>query len=429
MTKKKKKSKLRYIGIVVAILLFLYIGFQVYQMSYNPIKTLTATKETIYDSITKQAVFIRDEDVINASNSGTMVYNVKDGSRVEKGGVIATVFSSEGEANSFAQLESVEKQIAYYENIILQTNAGTTSLEVIDAGIQTSLNNYIRALSTGKLEQMDDYSNSLIDSINNRKVTIGEDIDVNSILNELYAQRKNLESTISKSDSLTSANAGYFISHVNTAQSQVDYSKATELSVSNINNIIKKQLSAEADKNAVGKVIKSFDWYIAVVVDESEIVGVEQNRSVRVIFPQSSVGELSAKVAAINQDSEDAHKVALILKLVNMDESIAKLRAGKVEIRFNEYTGIRVPNDALRAVTEKDKKTGKDVTLKCVYVLSGNVVKKKYVDIVYSGDDFVLAKTNTAQTDHVRMYDRIIIKGEDLQDGKIVRYTPQSRNG
>ena len=417
-----KGFKTKYVALLAGLLIFLYIGYQVYQVSYHPIKCVTAGLETVYDSITKDAVFIRDEDVITSSKVGTMVYNVKDGTRVEKGGVIANVFSSESEADSYAQLNSVEKQIAYYENIVLQSNAGATSLEVIDANIQNDVNNYIRAVARGKTELADEYGATMIDDINNRKITIGESIDVNSVLNELYAKRKNLQANITGTDAVIAEQAGYFISSVSGAEGEVDYTKATELSVSNIENIIKKKIDAD-EKNAVGKVIKSFDWYIALVVKDDEILGLEENSVVTVKFSQAEVDELKATVVAINQDSENAHKVAFILKLDNMDENIAKIRSGKVEIRFNQYEGLKIPNDALRAVSVKDKKTGKELTRKCVYVLSGNIVKKKYVEVVYNGEDFVLAKSNTSQTGYVRLYDRVIIKGENLEDNKVVKYS------
>ena len=419
----KKGVKTKYIGAAVIILVLFYIGFQVFQITYNPIKTITAEKETVYDSITQNAIFIRDEDIITSKKSGTMVYDVKDGSRVEKGGVIANVFSSDSEANSYAQLTNTEKQISYYENIILQNTSGNSSLDVIDSNIESNLNTYIRTLASGNLTEAEEQSSVLIDNINSRKITIGENIDVNSILNELYAKRKNLQGNITKQDAVTAEEAGYFVSNVDVSETQADYEKATELSVSNINSILKNS-EVRQNKNAVGKIIKSFDWYVACVVDRETVAGLSEKMMVNVNFPQSDVGELSADIAAINTDAENADKVAMILKLGNMDESIAKIRSGKVEIRFNKYEGIKIPNDALRAVTTKDEETGEERTVKCVYVLSGNVVKLKFVNIIYTGEDFVIAKSNTAQTGYVRLYDRVIVKGDDLSDGKIVKYKP-----
>ena len=417
----KKGVKTKYIGALIIVLVLFYIGFQVFQITYNPIRTMTAGMETVYDSITEDAVFIRDEDIILAPKSGTMVYDVKDGTRVEKGGVIATVFSSDSEANSYSQLAEIEKQISYYENIILQTTSGNSSLEVIDTNIENNINAYIRTLCSGQLESVGERSTQVVDSINNRKITIGENIDVNSMLNELYARRKNLQSNITKMDSVVSEEAGYFVSSVDGSEGIADYEKAGELSVSNINSILKNGKSKEA-KNAVGKVVKSFDWYVACNVARKEISDLKVGVQVNVNFPQSDVGELTARVEAINADAENADKVALILKLVNMDESIAKIRSGKVEIRFNKYEGIKIPNEALRAVTTKDAETGEEHTVKCVFVLSGNVVKLKFVNIIYTVEDFVIAKSNTTQTGYVRLYDRIITKGEDLSDGKVVKF-------
>lgn len=417
-----KGFKTNYLKIIVIALVLVYVVYQIYQITYSPVKTVTVTEDTVYDSVTADAIFIRDEDVVTSELNGTMVYNVKDGTRVEKGGVIANVFSSEAQANSYSQLNDVEKQIRYYENIILQTNAGSASLEVIDSNIDGSVNNYIRTVSSGWLENADEQSAEMIDYINNRKVTVGEDIDVNSILNELYAQRKNLESNITGNDAVKADKAGYFVSAVDGNESAVDYGKATELSVSNIQNILDNQNKAK-DNSSVGKIIVSFDWYVACVVKEQNILGLEEGSRVSVNFPESEAGELDAVIVAINQDAENSGKVALILKLDNMDENIARIRSDKVEVRFNKYSGIKIPNSALRAVTIKEEGE-EEKTVKCVYVLSGNIVKRKLVDVIFNGEDYVLAKSNTSEAGYVRLYDRVITKGEDLSDGKIVKYTP-----
>ena len=363
---------------------------------------------------------MRDEDIIESKLTGTMVYDVKDGTRVEKGGVIANVFSSEAQANAYSKLAEIKKQTDYYENIVLQSNAGSASLDVIDSNIESSVNTYIRTISSGWLENVDEQDAQLIDYINNRKITVGENIDVNSMLNELYAQRKKLESSITGNDTVVADQAGYFVSAVDGNESSVDYSKATELSVSNIQNIFSNQ--KKSDSNAVGKIIKSFDWYVACVVNQESILGLEEGSAVSVNFPESEAGELESEIAAINRDAENPGKVSLILKLNNMDEKIASLRSDKVELRFNKYSGIKIPNSALRAVTLEED--GKQRTVKCVYVLSGNIVKRKLVEVIYTGEDYVLAKSNISEAGYVRLYDRVITKGKDLSDGKIVKYTP-----
>ena len=415
-----KGFKTSYLKILLVALVLLYVVYQVYQITYSPVKTVTVAEDTVFDSVVVDAVFVRDEDIVESKLTGTMVYDVKDGTRVEKGGVIANVFSSEAQANAYSKLAEIKKQTDYYENIVLQTNSGSTSLEVIDSNIESSVNNYVRTISSGWLENIDEQDAQMIDYINNRKITVGENIDVNSMLNELYAQRKKLESSITGNDTVVADKAGYFVSTIDGNETAVDYSKATQLSVSNIQNILNNQ--KKADLNAVGKIIKSFAWYIACVVNQESIIGLEEGSEVSVAFPDSETSELESEIAAINRDAENPGKVSLILKLNNMDEKIAGLRSDKVELRFNKYSGIKIPNSALRAVTLEED--GKQRTVKCVYVLSGNIVKRKLVDVVFTGEDYVLAKSNITEAGYVRLYDRVITKGKDLSDGKVVKYTP-----
>ena len=226
-------------------------------------------------------------------------------------------------------------------------------------------------------------------------------------------------------DAVSVEEAGYFVSTAEGEEATAEYTKAAELSVANINNII-KNAKQKKKNNAVGKLVKSFDWYVACVVEKESITSLQEGSRVAVYFPQSDVDEQEATVAAINTDAGNPKNAALILQLGNMDENIAKIHSGKVEIRFDKYEGIKIPNDAIRAVSVKDEKTGEEKTVKCVYVLSGNVVKLKYIDILFNGGDFVIAKSNTTQTGYVRLYDRVIVKGDDLSDGKIVKYRPSN---
>ncbi len=416
---KKKEKSTKYIYVTIGVLILIYAFYQIFQSTYNPIKTSLAQETEIYDSVSVEAVIIRDEEVIKSSKSGTMFACVQDGERVQTGGTIAKVFSSDSEAKSYIELVEIEKKISYYENILMQSSYETTSLDVVDNSILGNVNDYIRTINYGWLENAESESGALIDNITNRKIIIGEEIDVNSVLNELYTQRTNLNKSVTSSETIVSEYAGYFVNYVDGNEGKVDFSKASELSVSNIENILNEQKNTD-NSSAVGKVIKSFDWYVACVVDKSKVSELEKGDEVSVNFNNASVGELKAKVSSMNVDTDNANKIAIILKLDIMNEKTAKIHGNKVDIRFNSYKGIKVSNNALRAVTIEED--GKEKTVKCVYVLSGNVVRRKLVDVIYTGDDFVIANSNSSSNGYIRLYDKVIEKGKDLYDGKIVRY-------
>ena len=61
-----------------------------------------------------------------------------------------------------------------------------------------------------------------------------------------------------------------------------------------------------------------------------------------------------------------------------------------------------------------------------VYVLTGNIVTFKRLDVIYTGDDYVISKKiyDTVKDDnnipYVKLYDEVIVEGKDLSDGKII---------
>ena len=86
------------------------------------------------------------------------------------------------------------------------------------------------------------------------------------------------------------------------------------------------------------------------------------------------------------------------------------MRLEDIEIRYNSYTGFKVPASAIH-VDEDGKK--------CVYALVANQVSKRSGDIIYSTKDFVVFSNDSSNSESIRYYDQIITKEKDLHDGKV----------
>ena len=56
---------------------------------------------------------------------------------------------------------------------------------------------------------------------------------------------------------------------------------------------------------------------------------------------------------------------------------------------------------------------------KGVYVVSGMQAKFVEIEIVYSNDNYMICKRNDADGS-LKLYDRVVVKGRNLYDGKIV---------
>jgi hypothetical protein len=86
------------------------------------------------------------------------------------------------------------------------------------------------------------------------------------------------------------------------------------------------------------------------------------------------------------------------------------MRSGPMTVVKAEFSGLRVPRKALRVVD----------SVRGVYVLSGMQIKFVPVNIIYSNDSFIICEKVNENSGVLKLYDRVVVKGKNLYDGKIV---------
>ena len=149
-------------------------------------------------------------------------------------------------------------------------------------------------------------------------------------------------------------------------------------------------------------------------VSLSDALKLDTGDSVNLLCDNVSHGYISATVH--HKSEEENGEVVLAFVSNIMDEDISRLRIEDVQIIVSETDGLRVSKDAVRVV---DGVQG-------VYVLTGNIVTFKRLDVIYTGDDYVISKKiyDTVKDDnnipYVKLYDEVIVEGKDLSDGKII---------
>ena len=85
-------------------------------------------------------------------------------------------------------------------------------------------------------------------------------------------------------------------------------------------------------------------------------------------------------------------------------------RVQDVDIVVGEYTGLKVPAQALR---QSGGQWG-------VFVLSGSVAQFKPVTWIYQTESYYLVPCAKSAKEGLYRYDRIITRGRDLADNKLV---------
>ncbi len=101
-----------------------------------------------------------------------------------------------------------------------------------------------------------------------------------------------------------------------------------------------------------------------------------------------------------------------------MNETYANMRIEDIELVFKEYTGYKVNSSSIRR--EKDDE-GNEVDV--VYILRGDIMNARKVEIIYDAGDYVLVSEETEASNGyrpIKRYDEVIVKGRNLSDGKSI---------
>ena len=135
-----------------------------------------------------------------------------------------------------------------------------------------------------------------------RQMTMGEEIDFESMISALQAERSGISLDESAYTKITAERSGYYISSTDGLEGVLPYGKIASVT----QDMLQKALEAKAQpaSGGVGKMVDSFDWYLLCAVDEKQALHFEQGDSIMVRMPFSAAGEFKAEVEHIAQ-SED----------------------------------------------------------------------------------------------------------------------------
>lgn len=399
-------NKGNWLIISVVVLIVLFVVIQFYKVTHIELKTQTATVSTVYDKVSSEALFIRDESVVEKAATGVTVPCFEDGDKINVKGNVAMQFSSSKAAANYSKYTDLTNQIKYYQTLEAQTVGQSANLETINEDIEQKVINYANGLCRNKIgDTAEDLDSVLV----RRQLIIGKDVDLLSIIENLRDKR-NSYSSFSKPDKyIKTDESGVFSSYTDGYENIIDFDKAEKTSIDEFKSALSAVDKSKDVADNVGKLVTSYTWYVQTLVSTDTVKNLENGDYVNIVLKDDSSKEFKAEIVSGADVSLGQKETLLILKLNEMDADIAKLRKAEIEIRRNEYEGIKIPSEALHVVDGK----------KGVYVLIASQIKFREVNIIYSDDDYVLAEYDESNTNSIHLYDKIITQGKDLKDGKV----------
>ena len=419
----KKRRITTIICVVLLLALMVYLFKDVFTSNYQPYKTQTADEIVQQDKITLESFVFRDEAYINDNASGTVIPLVSDGKRVSKDDPVALVCKSEEQAGDYAALQSAKAERERYIALSNQTELNTIDMQKLNSEIDNTYAGLVADGSTGDYSGLSDYITELEDELASKQILMDGSVDFSAQIADVDKRIAALEAKKISPSEVKAPMSGYFISTVDGYENTVSYADAEKMGVADVEKALKAKPVAVSGK--MGKIVGSYKWYIASVIGEEYTRKIEEGMSMKINIPYCGLEKVPVVVERVSEVQNG--KAAIVFSCTLMNETYANIRNADIELIFHEYTGFRIPATAVRSEKLEDGRT-----VKLVYILRGDIMSARAVEIVYTpkDGDYLIVKADMDDVTRlddgsviyyaIDRYDEVIVKGRKLENGKSI---------
>lgn len=402
-----------------------YVVMQIHSATRVIYEYESAIQYQMTDSMEAKGILLYPE--IPVEGSGNLGYLVKDGERVSYGTPLAELYTSGEQAGASAQLTGIDQQIDLLEK---SQNTSSTQIDVVMAQRGTAIYNLLEAINKNHWDAVANLQKDYLLAQNKLQIITGESDNFNPLIQQLKGQREQIRGQLSGLDTIQADNVGYFVSAENTQMLQSDHNELLAMKPRELAKTMED--GVEKDMHGlIGKIVPGYTWQFVGVCSLADSERFTDLTKVQISFPGKMETPLTANVVSVERDQEsEMAKFVLQCDYVNAD--VLKLGQETARIDFGTYTGLRVNAKAVRYVRETEQpnaegensSSGGENYVPGVYVKYGNLARFRRIQEIYrdAAGEYILVPLDggIGKESQVRLYDEVIVSGQDLYDGKLL---------
>lgn len=416
MDKRYLKNVAVYIlSAILSILVIAYLIYHLVNSFSREVETLAAELVTVSETYSTDAYIFRDETVMFSSNEGSVNFIFDDGTMVRRGAAVANIYPGGNNEDVEARISDLERQITILENSSIAKDVALSDSAAIDAQIDSLYYTIESKLNEGDIDYVLRRKDELLTLLNKRQLLLKAVSGFDAKLSELESQKLSLTSSLGgSSETVHTEVSGYVYSDVDGYEEMFTLNAADTFTLDEFHTLIEAEPKSYS-KNAVGKIVTDYIWYVACEVPSVQQQYYKVGGSYTLRFPYSGDEEVPMQLSRI-VTATDEDSIVLVFSTGSVPDGFNFLRKQSVEIVQQSHTGYRVPVSAVRIV---DGKQG-------VYIKNGNVASFKEIDPLVEIDGYFIVSEQDKLNDEnyaekLGMYDLIIIKGKNLHENKIIQ--------
>ena len=397
-----------------------YFGIQGLDYLSDPLTTTLAYNYQVEEGTDLSGYVVREERVLADDAGGLLRLQRSEGERVSAGGTVALVYADQTSLDRQQEIDELTSRIDQLQ-FAQEASVGSEVLLKLDAQIMRSLLAYRSELAAGRLDNAEEHETELRSLVLKRDYTNSDSEDLSGQIAELQGRLKELKAQAASSvRRVTAPVSGLYSAVVDGYETVLTPDALADMTPSQLNAV----KADETVTSQTGKLILGDCWYYAVTMSAEQTEALrDAGGSMTLRFAKGVEQDQTVTLYAVGPE-EQGRVVVTFRGEYNLAQ-LTLLRRQSAQLIRRTVAGIRVPNEALRAANTKVDQEGNRTTAEGlgVYCVVGMEARFKPVEVVYSGDGFVLVRSAAASDQEslrLRPGDEIIISAKDLYDGKVV---------
>jgi hypothetical protein len=402
------------VGLLV-LLSAAYFGIQAFRYFSDPFSTTVVWLYRFEESVDLNGCVIRDEEPLSAADGAFVRSDRAEGERVAVHGTVARAYADQAALNTQTETDAVARrleQLRYAKD----TAAGGEASSRMDGQIFETILQYRAALAAQRLDRAREQGAQLRTMILKRDYAPADlenlDLEISDLETSLSALRERAEKEVRK---ITAPRSGLYSSVTDGYEALLTPDTLWDLTPLSL-------ASLDPDESAIspaGKMVYGDFWYYAAALPVDRIDELRERAASGTLILRFTRGvDRDFPVELFYVGTEENGRAVVVLRCKEYLSDVTLLRRHKASLIYGSQEGLRVPREALRLLPNGDdpeKKRG-------LYCIVGTEARLKPVEVLYTGDDFLLVRPTENASDILRLRagDEVIVRAQDLYDGKIV---------
>lgn len=403
---------------VVILTLFVavvaYLGFYVWQGLSEPYQLVATYAYEMDDAVTLDGVFVRQEAVIEGRSDLSEVLP-QEGEKIAKGSAVALVYNSAEAMQSRRETKELRLQLEQL-NYAMRRNDSLGDANKLDSQLVEALAGVKTAASNGELNGLEEEGLELRSLVVKRTGDLTTNVDSLTALQSaaagVEAQLKALNSASGQYTRRVTVNqSGVFSGLADGYEGKLYPEMLNDLTVGQLDQLLLG--GGTPSQTAIGKLITGSTWYFATAVSEETAKRLEEGKQYTLAFSGDFDKEVSMRLERLG-NNEGGRRMAVFSSDRYLSQ-VTLARLGTASLIFERFSGVRVPDQALRVRTNDD-----GTTTLGVYTLVGRQAEFKSVEIVREGEGFYLLRGTATNRKVLRPGDTLILSNQELYNGKVI---------